>query len=103
MDFPEDKDKSSISLINWKIFSYERSIFLIIYSEVLGLISICLSENDLVIITLNSSSVGSSIPKVIKLSILDCKSLNLNSKSFKGKLELMTTNISNCFDWLSIE
>ena len=73
------------------------------YSEVLGFISICLSENDLVIITLNSSSVGSSMPKDIKLSILDCKSLNSNLKSFKGKLELITTNISNCFDWLRIE
>ena len=77
MDFPEDKDVSSITLTNSKIFLYDRSIFLIIYSDIFGLRSICLSEKDLEIITFSKSSVGSSIPISRKLLTLDFKSLNI--------------------------
>ena len=53
--------------------------------------SICLSEKDLDIITLNKSSVGNSIPKFTKLLALDFKSSNLKSISLIGKIELTTT------------
>ena len=63
---------------------------MIIYSDILGDISICLSEKYLVTITLNKSSVGNSIPKLTKLSALDLKSFNSYLKSFIGILEFTT-------------
>ena len=47
------------------------------YSNICTLTLICLSEKDLVIITLNKLSVGKFIPKVIKLFSLDFRSFNL--------------------------
>ena len=74
-----------------------------IYSEIFGEILICLSEKYFVIITLNKSSVGKSIPKLTKLSILDFKSFKLYLKLFIGRLEFITTKISNCFVSFNIE
>ena len=57
----------------------------IIYSDILGVISICFSENDLDIITLNKSSVGNSIPKLTKLLALN-NILQLILRSFNQNL-----------------
>ena len=69
-----------------------------IYSDILGVISICLSEKDLEIITLNKSSVGNLMPKLRKLLALDSKSVNSKFISFIGKIEFITTKLSCCFD-----
>ena len=63
--------------MNLNIFSYERSTFFMINSDILGLIFICFSEKDFEIITFNKSSVGNSIPINTKLFVLDFKSSNL--------------------------
>ena len=98
IDFPEDKDNSSISFINLNTFSYDRSMFFIIYSDTFGLMSICLSEKYFDIITSNSSSVGNSIPKLVKLSILDFRSPKVYFELLIGCKELTTTYFSFCFD-----
>ena len=63
IDFPVDKDNSSISLRILNIFSYDLSTLLMMKSDNLGLILICLSDKVFEIITFKRSSVGNSIPK----------------------------------------
>jgi len=62
------------------------------YSDIFGFRFICLSENDLEIITCNKSSVGSSIPKYTKLFVLDCKSLSSKFNSFNEGCYLLQYN-----------
>ena len=57
------------------------------YSNTFTLTLICLSEKDLVNMTLNKSSVGKVIPKLVKLSSLDFRSISLILAFFIGFIE----------------
>ena len=91
IDFPVDKDKSSISLRNLNIFVYDLSTLLIIKSVNFELIIICLSDKVFVIITFKRSSVGSSMPIKTKLSRRDFKYVRIQnlkrSQRTHGKLD----------------